>query len=210
MGRNTVTGTDRGGRRRTRAGGFTMIELLVVVSLVIILASIGMAQYKNGVVRAQEAVLKEDLFRMRDVIDQYYRGQAAASADARRTRHGRISSRDPEGPVYGVRGDVADRRGRARPGQPGRPSSASTTSGAGRKKRPSTAASTRSGNGSLAAMTRRCTRGRSWPFAAAAGARGLPGGSSRDVLRQDAPGGAHRFDHHAVRQQHDRWPQRID
>ena len=49
-----------------------MIELLVVVSLVIILASIGMAQYKNGVIRAQEAVLKENLFRLRDVIDQYY------------------------------------------------------------------------------------------------------------------------------------------
>ena len=55
-----------------RAGGFTMIELLVVVSLVIILASVGMAQYKHGVVRAQEAVLKENLFRLRDVIDQYY------------------------------------------------------------------------------------------------------------------------------------------
>jgi general secretion pathway protein G len=72
MGRNTVSGTDRGGWRLNRAGGFTMIELLVVVSLVIILASVGMAQYKNGVVRAQEAVLKENLFRLRDVIDQYY------------------------------------------------------------------------------------------------------------------------------------------
>jgi general secretion pathway protein G len=49
-----------------------MIELLVVVSLVIILAGIGMAQYRNGVTRAQEAVLREDLFRLRDVIDQYY------------------------------------------------------------------------------------------------------------------------------------------
>jgi len=49
-----------------------MIELLVVVSLVIILASIGMAQYKSGVIRAQEAVLREDLFRLRDVIDQFY------------------------------------------------------------------------------------------------------------------------------------------
>jgi general secretion pathway protein G len=49
-----------------------MIELMVVVTLVIILASIGMAQYRNGVIRAQEATLKEDLFRMRDVIDQYY------------------------------------------------------------------------------------------------------------------------------------------
>jgi len=54
-----------------------MIELLVVVSLVIILAGIGMAQYKSGVIRAQEAVLKEDLFRLRDVIDQYYADKQA-------------------------------------------------------------------------------------------------------------------------------------
>jgi general secretion pathway protein G len=72
MGRNTVTGTERAGARLTRPGGFTLIELLVVVTLVIILAGIGMAQHKNGVIRAQEAVLREDLFRLRDVIDQYY------------------------------------------------------------------------------------------------------------------------------------------
>src|SRR2546425_11065156 len=52
--------------------GFTMIELLVVISLIIILATMGMSQYKTGVVRANEAVLNEDLFRMRDAIDQYY------------------------------------------------------------------------------------------------------------------------------------------
>ena len=72
MGRNTVTGTERGARRRAWAAGFTMIELLVVVSLIIVLASVGMAQYRSGVTRAQEAVLREDLFRLRDVIDQYY------------------------------------------------------------------------------------------------------------------------------------------
>jgi general secretion pathway protein G len=72
MGRSTVTGTRHALRRRARTAGFTMIELLVVVSLVIILAGIGMAQYKSGVIRAQEAVLKEDLFRLRDVIDQFY------------------------------------------------------------------------------------------------------------------------------------------
>ena len=49
-----------------------MIELVVVVSLLIVLAGIGMAQYRNGVVRAQEAVLKEDLYRMRDALDQYH------------------------------------------------------------------------------------------------------------------------------------------
>jgi general secretion pathway protein G len=57
---------------RVPARGFTMIELLVVISIIVILASIGMAQYRNSVIRAREAVLKEDLFRMRDAIDQYY------------------------------------------------------------------------------------------------------------------------------------------
>jgi general secretion pathway protein G len=49
-----------------------MIELLIVTSIIVILASMGMVQYRNSVVRAREAVLKEDLFRMRDAIDQYF------------------------------------------------------------------------------------------------------------------------------------------
>ncbi len=54
------------------AAGFTMIELLVVLTLIIILATIGMTQYRSSVIHSREAVLKEDLFRMRDAIDQYY------------------------------------------------------------------------------------------------------------------------------------------
>ena len=52
--------------------GFTLIELMVVMSLIVILASIGLATYTNSVTRSKEAVLKEDLFRMRDALDQYY------------------------------------------------------------------------------------------------------------------------------------------
>ncbi len=52
--------------------GFTLIELLVVVSLIVLLASIALVQYSNSVQRAREGVLKEDLFRMRDAIDQFY------------------------------------------------------------------------------------------------------------------------------------------
>jgi general secretion pathway protein G len=52
--------------------GFTMIELLIVMTLVIILAAVSMTQYRNNVTRAQEAVLKENLFRMRDAMDQFY------------------------------------------------------------------------------------------------------------------------------------------
>ena len=56
--------------------GFTLIELLVVASIIIVLATMGMVQYRTSVVRSREAVLKEDLFRMRDAIDQYYADKA--------------------------------------------------------------------------------------------------------------------------------------
>ncbi len=60
-------------RRRWRdASGFTLIELLVVTALVVVLASLALVGYQNSMVRAREAVLKEDLFRLRDAIDQYY------------------------------------------------------------------------------------------------------------------------------------------
>ena len=62
----------RSARWVRRTAGFTMIELLIVISIIVVLASMGMTQYRNSVIRAREAVLKEDLFRMRDAIDQYY------------------------------------------------------------------------------------------------------------------------------------------
>jgi general secretion pathway protein G len=66
------------------AGGFTLIELMVVIALISVLAGMGVVQYRNSVVRTKEAVLKEDLFRMRDAIDQYYADKAKypASLDA--------------------------------------------------------------------------------------------------------------------------------
>jgi general secretion pathway protein G len=54
------------------AAGFTLIEVLIVITLITVLASVGLATYTNSVRRAREAVLREDLFRMRDAIDQYY------------------------------------------------------------------------------------------------------------------------------------------
>ena len=67
-----------------RERGFTIIELLVVLSIIVILSTMGMAQYRNSVIRSREAVLKEDLFRMNDAIDQYYadRGQYPGTLDA--------------------------------------------------------------------------------------------------------------------------------
>ena len=59
-------------RRRDGTSGFTLIELLVVTVLVVVLASLALVGYQNSIARAREAVLKEDLFRLRDAIDQYY------------------------------------------------------------------------------------------------------------------------------------------
>ena len=54
------------------ARGFTLMELLIVMSLIVLLSSIGLMGYRTSVQRGREAVLKEDLFRMRDAIDQFY------------------------------------------------------------------------------------------------------------------------------------------
>jgi general secretion pathway protein G len=64
--------------------GFTIIELLVVLSIIMILATMGMTQYRQSVVYSRESILKEDLFRMRDAIDQYYadKGSYPGTLDA--------------------------------------------------------------------------------------------------------------------------------
>jgi general secretion pathway protein G len=61
--------------------GFTLIELLIVLSLITVLAGIALANYRNATTRAKEAVLKEDLFRVRDAVDQYYADKGQYPSD---------------------------------------------------------------------------------------------------------------------------------
>jgi general secretion pathway protein G len=61
--------------------GWTLIEMVVVMALIVVLAGIATAQYQNAMTRSREAVLKEDLFRMRDAIDQYYADKNKYPAD---------------------------------------------------------------------------------------------------------------------------------
>jgi len=61
--------------------GWTLIEMVVVMALIVVLAGLATAQYQGAVQRSKEAVLREDLFRMRDVIDQYYADKNKYPAD---------------------------------------------------------------------------------------------------------------------------------
>lgn len=52
--------------------GYTLIELLIVLAIVSLLVSIVLPQYRYAQQKAREAVLRENLTRMREVLDQYY------------------------------------------------------------------------------------------------------------------------------------------
>ena len=52
--------------------GFTLIELMVVMSIIVTLATVGLVQYQRSVEYAKESVLKDDLSKMKEALDQYY------------------------------------------------------------------------------------------------------------------------------------------
>ncbi len=71
--------------RMRRAGtGFTLIELLVVLAIIATLLTIAVPRYLGSMEKSKEAVLKEDLYQLRDAIGKYYgdRGKYPESLEA--------------------------------------------------------------------------------------------------------------------------------
>ena len=68
-------------RLSRRQAGFTLLELLVVMTIIGILAAVAVPALKDSPQRAREAALKEDLFAMRSVIDQYHGDKGNYPAD---------------------------------------------------------------------------------------------------------------------------------
>jgi general secretion pathway protein G len=64
--------------RGIRAAGFTLLEMMIVITIILILASIAGGRYEKSVLRAKEATLKQDLFVMRQAIQQYTLDKEAA------------------------------------------------------------------------------------------------------------------------------------
>ena len=59
------------GSARGWTRGFTMIELMIVMAIVVILISVAVPMYQKALLRAKESVLKNNLFTIRTVIDEY-------------------------------------------------------------------------------------------------------------------------------------------
>lgn len=61
----------RNGRGERKRRGFTLIELMIVMTIVTILVSIAVPLYQRSIIRAKESVLKSNLFTLRTMIDEY-------------------------------------------------------------------------------------------------------------------------------------------
>ena len=74
----SLAGRIRKNRRGLRAAGFSLLELMIVLTIIMILASIAAGRYDRSVQRSREAVLKQDLYTLRQAIQQYTLDKQAA------------------------------------------------------------------------------------------------------------------------------------
>jgi len=84
-----------------RASAFTLIELLAVLAIIALLLAIAVPRYFGSLDRSKEAVLKEDLYQMRDAIDKYHgdRNKYPPTLDA--LVSDKYLRRIPEDPITG-------------------------------------------------------------------------------------------------------------
>jgi len=81
--------------------GFTLIELLVVVAIIGILAAVAVGQYQRNIIKAKEAVLRENLFTIRTQINNYFADKGKYPADLQTLVDAHYLRKLPVDPVTG-------------------------------------------------------------------------------------------------------------
>ncbi len=75
---NSLSPQRRGSRSAEAESGFTLLELMIVITILMILFALGAGRYQQSVTRAREAALKQDLIEMRKSIQQFTLDKEAA------------------------------------------------------------------------------------------------------------------------------------
>lgn len=85
--------------RRRKAAGFTLIELMVVVTIIGILAGVAVLQVQHGIRKAKETALKQDLATMRKAIDEYFADKQKYPSSLQELVDARYMRRLPPNPI---------------------------------------------------------------------------------------------------------------
>ena len=86
--------------RRLRQRGFTLIELMVVISIIVILLSLAIPNYSSSILHAKETALRDDLYTMRSLIDQYTLDKQKAPQSLAGPGGRRLSQAASQGPLH--------------------------------------------------------------------------------------------------------------
>jgi general secretion pathway protein G len=86
-------------RRGLWATGFSLLELMIVITIISILAAIALGRYDRSIQRSKEAVLKQDLFVMRNAIQQYTLDKEAGPTSLDDLVQGKYLSAIPTDPI---------------------------------------------------------------------------------------------------------------
>jgi general secretion pathway protein G len=89
-------------QRRRVQGGFTLLEILMVVAIVIILATLSAARYDQAMIRAHEAALTQDLSEMNKAIQNYTADKEAAPTSLDDLVQAEYLGRIPKDPMTGA------------------------------------------------------------------------------------------------------------